>query len=268
MFLLRGVSKCFLGLVMDKDRRHTYPTNRLRKPYNTGATTTERRVLGLPVRTLVFLLLSFIAIKWAIHIGSLPGSGLVRVGLFFFALAWVWIYVGFFRPDPYRHRDPLTPEAYIELSKCADVDTESVYHQLSARSDAERMDAVLFGFSRGRVRGMSVWFIVLALGFIYMGLQVEGGQQVIARWITPYPSITDITPIPPIHKKDVFGAIIETADAPAKVHAFYSESDHFAGWKLVSDGMQLVFKKPHYSLSLLITPDRTGTSIMYQLERR
>lgn len=246
--------------------RHSLTTNRLRKQ-GPSVPTLNRRTPGLSVRTVVFLLLNGVAIAWLVHVASLPGSGLVRMGLVFLVVACIFIYFGFVRADPYRPQIRLTEDDYLYASTCGSAQAADVYLKMSAPRNTRTLAAFFYRDARRKAQTLAGLYLVLALGCVYMGRQVEGGQQVIARWITPYPNITDITGIPPIHKQDVFGAIIKTADPPAKVHAFYTDSSHYSGWNLVAQGPLLTFKKPHYSLDLWITPERGGTSIIYQLER-
>lgn len=114
------------------------------------------------------------------------------------------------------------------------------------------------------------FFLVFALGFAYMGRQAQQGQEVIARWIAPYPNISDIEVIPNIGDKDhrdVWGLIITSGDPPAKVRAFYRDKTHYAGWRRTGGGPLVVFQKPKYLLELWIGPKHGGTSMIYQLKR-
>lgn len=142
------------------------------------------------------------------------------------------------------------------------------------------MVAVLFSFlgymgSSQQRYSRQVWkfagapFLLFALAFAYWGQQEMAGQDVVAKWISPYPSITDIVHIPDLHHEYVWSWIMESNDSPEKVYDFYEDETHYLGWKKEVKGPFMTFTKPGYALQISASDKAgSGSAIFYSLKQQ
>lgn len=185
----------------------------------------------MSLKVLISIIVTIAAIYWMFTLARQPGGGLMYLTIFSIVMSLLSFYAAFF--NQFRGLERLV---------------------MAGNSP------VAAGF-----------FLVMAIGTAYISYHQRHGPDMIAKWITVYPKISDITAAPPL-KHDFIWSFIVKCDAKVdKVSAYYEDPAHTKGWTVLVDSKSYFeFKKPGYRLFLLITPDDFGdkSSVQYQLEDR
>lgn len=184
------------------------------------------------MKGLFFILAMVAVIFWMFTLASQPGGYLMYGSLLLTVLGLISLYGAFFSPLSAIDR-------YVLMGN----------------------GAIVGGFC-----------LALAIGTAYISYHQRQGPDMIAKWISVYPKISDITAIPPMKHDFIWSFIVKCDATEDRVSAYYEDPSHTDGWTMLDDSNPhfLELKKPGYRLFLLITPDDFGkkTSIQYQMEDR
>lgn len=123
-------------------------------------------------------------------------------------------------------------------------------------------------YSRIAWKALGVPFLLLSLVLAYFGQQEMSGQNMVAQWISPYPSITDMQYVPNLHHEFVWSWIMKSDDPPELVYSYYEDKSHYVDWEKAVKGPYIIFTKPNYSLEVSASDKAvSGSYINYTLKK-
>ena len=124
---------------------------------------------------------------------------------------------------------------------------------------------------RSKLRWAASCFLALGLGSAYMHALERRSPDEVAQFVPPYPKATVLSRSA-IVVEGTRGWIFETADAPARVAAFYDNVARSNHWPLTrrstSDVESLTLQRPQNAATIVITPRAGKTEITYLVRAR
>jgi energy-coupling factor transporter transmembrane protein EcfT len=109
---------------------------------------------------------------------------------------------------------------------------------------------------------------LLLLLVTYISWKDHIGQSELAKFITPYPQVKEISFLPKVSEEQIQHWLVKTGDPVDKVTAFYAEKGNHSGWEMVNESPFLILIKDGQKLNISISSVRNETIIYYDLSRR
>ena len=105
----------------------------------------------------------------------------------------------------------------------------------------------------------------MGLALAFWSKQERGGIDYIAKWITAYPHISQITAVPKISDEYLWMWIVETPDPVHDVIEFYKDEKNLGNRRLHQSGRVIKLHMDKYNLMIMVSRERDGAGLIYKL---